>query len=321
MKVFVTGGSGFVGSGVVPALVRAGHRVRCLMRSSSDASRIRHVPWESVIGDVREADMVTAMRGCDAIIHLASLASWNDIASPQMDAVVYNGTRAILDAAHRLGNLRVVFVSSIVAINGSVTPRVFTENDVWTLNDRGLHYADAKRRAEALCRDYSERGVPVVVVNPGEVYGAGDTGFITAGNLLDFARSTPVFVCTGGTSVVHLDDVAAGIVAALERGVAGARYILSGDNVTIRQLAALTLDLLGRRAAIVSVPNALLRAVARVGAKVGFPLPFNPHVVPYATRFWYMDARRARQELGVSFRPARDTVAPVLDWLRQEGHL
>src|SRR5262249_8471418 len=146
---------------------------------------------------------------------------------------------------------RVVFVSSTTAINGSDEPQVFNENSEYTLDDApGLSYAFAKRHAEGLCRSAFARGVSVVIVNPAEVYGPADTGFITAGNLLDFARSNPILVCAGGTSVVYIDDVATGILAALDRGRPGERYILGGENVTIRQLAELCLELLGRRSRI-----------------------------------------------------------------------
>jgi dihydroflavonol-4-reductase len=322
MTVFVTGGNGFVGSAVIRRLIEHGHSVRCLIRDGSDTSRISALPWDRVIGDVRDPRAVgRGMAGADGVIHLASPSSWNEIDSPLMQEVGVGGTRVVLDAARAAGNVRVVFVSSIVAINGSATARVFTEDDQWTLAARGLTYAHAKRAAEALCAEYAAAGVPVVTVNPGEIYGPADTRFITAGNLVDFATSNPVLVCTGGTSVIHVDDAAAGIVAALTHGRPGRRYILGGDNLSIRQLAQLTLDLLGLKTRIVAVPNALLRAVSSLALRLRLPLPFNPRVVPYATRFWFGDNTRARRELGVTFRSARETLAPVIDWLKRERHI
>jgi len=321
MKVLVTGATGFVGSAVVPALVRAGHTLRCLVRPTSNSDRIKDLSWEPCLGDVRDADSVMrAMDGCGAVVHLASLSSWDEIDSPLMDAVVEGGTRHVLQAAER-AKARVVFVSSILAVNAADEPRLFTEDAPWTLTATNLRYSDMKRRAEALCAEFVTRGVPVVIVNPGEVYGPRDTSFITAGNLVDFAKSNPVLVCHGGTGVVHVDDVAAGIVAALHAGQSGARYILSGDNLTIRALAELTLELLGRKTRVITLPNGVIRAVAVAGLRLHLPLPFNPRVIPYATRFWMMDSSRARTELGVHFRSARDTLAPTLDWLIQERHI
>jgi len=238
-----------------------------------------------------------------------------------MDAVVEGGTRNVLQAAAALGPARVVYVSSILAINGSDEPRTFTEDDAWTLPARNLNYSNMKRRAEALCTEFAQRGVPVVIVNPGEVYGPGDTAFITAGNLVDFAKSNPVLVCHGGTGVVHVDDVASGIIAALHKGRSGARYILAGENLTIRALAELTLQLLGRATRVITLPNTVIRGVARAGLRLHLPLPFNPRVIPYATQFWFVDASRARNELGVQFRSARETLAPTLDWLKKERYI
>lgn len=322
MTILVTGASGFVGSAVVPALVKAGHAVRCLLRKTSDTSRIDGLNYQQVIGDVRDpASVRQAMTGCDAVIHLASLSSWDQIDSPLMGEVVEGGTRNILDAALAHGGLRVVFVSSVLAVNGSTEPHVFDESAAWTLADRNLRYSDSKRRAESICADYASRGLPVVIVNPAEVYGPNDTSFITAGNLVDFARSSPVLVCEGGTSVVHVEDVAAGIVAALERGRPGARYILGGDNLSVREIAELTLEILGKRARVITLPNGLIRTLARLALSLRIPMPFNPRVIPYATRFWFVDSTRARIELGVQFRSAREALLPTLAWLQREHYL
>src|SRR6187549_3594256 len=131
MRLLVTGATGFVGSAVVPALIRAGHTLRCLVRPTSKTDRINDSSWEPCLGDVRDADSVRrAMDGCDAVVHLASLSSWDDIDSPLMDAVVEGGTRHVLQAAE-LASARVVFVSSILAINGSEDARPFTEDASW----------------------------------------------------------------------------------------------------------------------------------------------------------------------------------------------
>jgi dihydroflavonol-4-reductase len=163
--------------------------------------------------------------------------------------------------------------------------------------------------------------VPVVIVNPTEVYGPEDTALITACNLIDFARSSPVLVCTGGTSIVHVEDVALGIVRAMEKGRAGERYILGGDNLTIRELAAMTLEILGQKKPIWTMPNGLLRGLASVGRTLRIPMPFNPHVIPYATLYWFARNDKARRELGVEFRGARETLTPTLAWLRDSGRL
>jgi dihydroflavonol-4-reductase len=322
MKIFVTGGNGFIGSVVVRKLLHAGYEVRCLLRTSSRTERIDGLPVERVLGDVRDADSLRAgMADCQATIHLAGLSSWGEIDSPDLKDVVEGGTRNILEAAHVLPTHRVIFVSSVTAVNGSDRPEVFSEASKFTLDDPELKYALAKRNAEVQCRKALSQGVPVVVVNPAEVYGPSDTAFVTAGNLVHFARSNPVLVCSGGTSVAYVDDVAAGIVAALAKGRPGERYILGGENLTIRQLAGLCLQLIGRRPRIVTLPNSLIRRVTRVATMLRLPLPYDARVIPYATRYWFVDGSKAQRYLGVKFRDARSTLAPTIAWLREAGHI
>jgi dihydroflavonol-4-reductase len=226
-----------------------------------------------------------------------------------------------LEVATRLVEHRVVIVSSTAAINSSDRPRVFDEHAAFAVRDPGLRYAHAKHRAEMRAHEAYERGLAVVIVNPAEVYGPGDTALNTAGSLIDFATSNPVLACSGGTSVVHVDDVAAGIVAALVHGRPGERYILGGENLSIRGLAELCLSLVERRARVWTVPNRVVRPVSRLAIALRLPLPYNPHVVPYATRYWFMDNRKAQREFGMVFRGARETIAPTIAWLRETGRL
>jgi dihydroflavonol-4-reductase len=316
VKVFVTGANGFIGSVVTKQLVEEGHTVRALLRKTSRTTRIDGLPYERASGDIRDAASVrVGMKGCEAVLHLASLSSWTDIHSPMMSEVVLGGTKNVLDAARTNGKLRTVFVSSSTAINGSRDPVAHTEDSVMTLPLGRFRYIAAKQEAENRCRAAAAAGLPVTIVNPGEVYGPDDVDKITAGNLLDFAKSSPVLVCEGGSSIVHVEDVARGIVAAMTKGRAGERYILGGDNLTIRQLAELTLDILGQNKRILGLPNWLVSGVARIGGALRIPLPFNPAVIPYAVRYWFMDSTKAQRELGVTFRSARQVLEPTLAWL------
>ena len=181
--------------------------------------------------------MLLAMTSCNAVIHLASLSSWNELASPLMHGIVVLGSKNVFKAAKQLG---IVFVSSAAAINGTPEPILQDEHSEFALDPNRLPYSKAKLAVEKM-------GYPTITINPGEVYGPKDWNLITACNLIDFAKSSPVLVCSGGTSIVHVEDVATGIVAALIKGKIGERYILGGDNLTIRELAELTLDILGQK--------------------------------------------------------------------------
>jgi dihydroflavonol-4-reductase len=323
MNVFITGGHGFIGSVVVRKLLTAGHAVRCLVRPTSNTARIDGLAVERVTGDVHDAGVVrNGLEGCQAAIHLAGPSAWSEINDPDMQRIAARGLAHVLDAARAAGSARVVFASSVVAVGAADTPTVLDEAAPYTLDaTKALGHSHQKHRGEAACRQAAADGQDVVIVNPAEVYGPNDTELVTAGNLVDFARGNPVLVCRGGTSVVHVEDVADGIVAALERGRTGERYILGGENVTLRQLAELVLAALGRRRTVVTIPNPLLRAITHAATRLRISLPFNPDVVPYATRYWYVDSSKARRELGVSFRPARETIQSTVAWLQQAGHI
>jgi dihydroflavonol-4-reductase len=321
-KILVTGGSGFIGSVVVRTLLREGAEVRCLLRPTSKLDRLAGLTYERADGDVRDPDSLKrALTGCQGVIHLAGVSSWEQIDSPLMGEVTEGGTRNLLQAAREARVEKFVFVSTAAAINASDEPKVFDETAPFELAGTGLNYAIHKHAAEQMCLAFFREGLPVVIVNPTEVYGPNDTELITAGNLVDFAKSSPVMVCSGGTSVAYVDDVALGTVRALERGRPGERYILGGENLKVKDLAAVTLELLGQKKRVMVLPNSVIRGVARGALGLGIPVPFNPRVIPYATRYWFVDSSKATRELGVTFRPARDALALTLAWLKETGRI
>jgi dihydroflavonol-4-reductase len=321
VRILVTGGNGFIGSVVVRMLRARGFDVRCLVRRTSRLDRIAHLGCDLVVGDLLDfSSLQSAAKGCKVVIHLAGIAKWNLIHSPFMFDVVAGGTLNVLRAAIGAGIERMVYVSSIAALAGTSGPALQNEDSRSPLRLEHYPYARAKHRAEEFCREYSDR-ISVTIVNPGEVYGPNDIELVTAGNLIDFAKSNPVVVCKGGTSVVYVDDVATGIIAALEKGRNRERYILAGENVTIRHLAELTNELISLKKNFITVPTSAMRATAWLGRKFHVSLPFNPEVVPYATLYWFTDNRKARRELDVRFRNAESTLQPTLEWCVNTGRI
>lgn len=319
-KILVTGGNGFIGSRLVKQLIDNGYAVRCLLRKTSKTDRLQGLDFETHYGDVTDLQsLIEGMKGCDGVMHLASLSNWDDIHSPRMEAVVVGGSENVLEAARQSGNLRVVYVSSSTAIDGTDEPTVLNEKSEFTLNKKTYSYGYAKKRVEAKCIEAAKAGLPVVIVNPGEVYGPNDYDQITSGNLIDFIKSSPCMVCKGGTAIVHVDDVAAGIIAAYEKGRAGERYFLGGENLDFTQIAGITLKLAGKSQKIMVLPNWLILCMAWMGSNLKIPMPFNPAVIPYAVKYWYISNRKAKEELGVSFRSSEEVLRPTVEWLQKEG--
>lgn len=320
--ILVTGGNGFIGSRVVRLLVDRGYAVRCLLRETSDCTRIEDLPFERFYGDVRDLSSIKrSMDGVNGCIHLAAIVAWNLMDSPVLEETIVEGTRNMLEAAAARDGVRMVYVSSSVAINASHKPQVFDESSRFELLGTRMRYAIAKHKAEQLVLEYVKNGLDAVIVNPAEVYGPNDTSMTTACNIRDFLKNYPCITCAGGTAIAHVDDVADGIVKALERGTRGERYILGGDNLTIEELARLTLDIAGQKKPVVRIPNRLLIGVVNTLTWLRLPSPVVPGVLDYATRFSFMDSSKAKREFGYAPRPARQVLTPVVEWLQNSGYV
>lgn len=321
-RVLVTGGSGFIGSRVVATLEKEGARPRCLLRPTSKTDRLAGLDYERVEGDVRDAASVKrAVEGCEGVIHAAGLSAWDLVDTPEAGEITLKGTRNLLETAHEQGVKKVVFVSTLAAVNSSEDPRPWDESAPFELQGKGFPYAEHKHEAEQLCLEWNRKGLPVCMVNPAETYGPNDTALVTAKNLVDFIKTTPLFLWTGGTAIVHVDDVAEGAVRALDRGRPGERYILASDNLSIEELAKTVLEIAGKKKRIFVLPNAVIRGAAKGAAALKLPFPMTPQAVHYAQRFWFTDNKKATTELGVKFRGARDVLTPTLAWLKQAGHI
>lgn len=322
MRVFVTGGNGFLGSAVLQKLVEKGYQVRCLLRPSSNTSRIDGLSIERVFGDIQDlASLEAGMQDCESVIHLAGISDWQEITSSKMRESIVLGTQNVLNTAIKLGNLRFIYISTISAVNGTSQALMQNEDTPCTLDLANFVFVKAKREAEALCFQAATMGAPVTVVCPPETFGPNDVDLITARNLIDWYKMSPVLVPHGGVCVGYVEDVATGIVAALEKGRPGERYILGGENITVKQLAELMFEILGETKKVLQLPNSVVKLATKVAQALHIPLPYNPELVPYATRFWFMDTTKATQELGIQFRSARETLMPTLVWLKAKNYI
>jgi dihydroflavonol-4-reductase len=308
VRALVTGATGFIGSHVVAALVAAGAEVRGF-DLRADPSR------EGVVGDILDgAALERAMRGCDAVFHLAAVYSYTRARAREMHAVNVDGTRAVLDAAARAGVRRVVHTSSC-ATCGPVPGRAATEADAPPSWELAVPYKRTKLEAERLALRAARDGLDVVVVNPTTPVGPGDRGPTPTGKMVaDVARGRArAYLIGAALNVVAVEDVAAGHVLAFDRGRRGERYLLGAENLSLREVFATVAHAAGRRAPRIGVPWALAHAAARTGDAALRLVGREPSLlvldeVRLARLPMTFDDTKARRELGYESRPAREAL-------------
>jgi len=311
--VAVTGANGFVGARVVRELLRRGREVAALVGADVGLENLAGVPVAPRPFELRDpASVRAALAGCEAVIHTAACyAFW--LPDPrEFYAVNVEGTRAVLDAARALGLHRLVYTST----GATLAPA-----------GPGFagHYRASKARAEALVAAAAADGFPAIVVHPTTVLGPGDRRPTPTGSLIvHFLNGRMKAFLDMQQNVVHVDDVAAGHVAALERGRAGAHYVLGGDNLTLRALLGFLSDVTGLPAPRVALPNALVRAVGAANEWLSDHVTHRPPVVAREAALHARDARpfdvsRSRAELGFAPRGARAVLEDAVRWFASQG--
>lgn len=326
MKVLVTGGTGFVGSQIVAALVRRGDAVRVLRRANSKLVMLEGLPVEHILGDVLEPEAVArAVAGCGCVFHVAAVSSYWRSQREQVYRVNVEGTRIVMEACLAAGVPRVVHTSSVAAIGIPRDGRPADETAAFDALSATFAYADSKHRAEAVVRQAVARGLPAIIVNPGAVYGAGDHNLISGSMVLEFARRYVPVVPAGGLCVVAVDAVVQGHLAAAAQGRIGERYILGGENLTYMEIAANICAVVGRRPPRGAVPAWTLPPAALAVDAInrlhcGPPVVSGEQIRMAGLNVFYNSAKAVR-ELGYPRLPFRGAVEQTYTWYRQHGYL
>jgi dihydroflavonol-4-reductase len=327
MKAFVTGGTGFVGSAVIRRLLAAGHEVRALVRPAANARMLEGLPVERVSGDLGDVSVLqAAMTGCGWVFHVAALYAYWGYPWDVFNQSNVEGTRHVLDAAARSGVQRIVHTSSIASLGIPRDGSPGTEDTPVTLKDLLSDYKRSKYLAEEVVREFVGQGLPVVTVNPATPVGVGDHKPTQSGKLIvDLLNGRmPAYVDTGMT-IVDVDDVANGHLLAMQKGKVGERYILGGENLSLKQVLDLLSDASGRPRVRTRIP----RAVALVWAYVDTGLArWNPKHIPAATpdavrvssKKEYFSSAKAMRELGYTYVSAREALGKAVAWYRANGY-
>ena len=322
----VTGATGFVGSAVARALIGAGHAVRALVRPSSDRSNLQGLPVEIAIGRLEDAaSLAAALRGCRALFHVAAdYRLW--VREPaEMRRANVEGTRDLMTAALAAGIARVVYTSSVAVLGLTADGTPADETTPVAPTDMIGPYKRSKFDAEVAVRALiAERGLPAVIVNPSTPVGPRDVKPTPTGRIIIEAASgrMPAYVDTG-LNLVHVDDVAAGHLAAFERGRIGERYILGGENLSLAAMLGEIAALAGRAPPRLKLPRLAVYPVALVEEALARLTGREPFAtfdgLRMAKKKMYFSSAKAERELGYRFRPARDGLADALAWFRAAG--
>ena len=317
-----------MGSAVLRALAGRGLALRALARSTSPRANLMGVDCEVVEGDMTDPEAMTrALDGVRCLFHVA--ADYRLWARDPADIFRANveGTRTVMEAALAAGVERIVYTSSVATLKAADAATSIDETSPLDEGEGVGAYKQSKVAAERLVeRLVAERGLPAVIVNPSTPIGPRDVKPTPTGRIVVEAAAgrMPAFVDTG-LNLVHVDDVARGHVLAMERGKVGERYILGGQNASLRELLAAIAALTGRRAPTISVPIAPLYPLAWFAealAQVTGVAPFvTRDALKMAAHHMFFTSAKAARELGYGARPYQEALADALAWFGAAGRL
>jgi farnesol dehydrogenase len=327
MRVFVTGGTGYLGSRLVPALLESGHEVRLLLRRPGETALPNHERLTPVPGDVRDIESLKAgAKNCQVVLHLAAFVRNWSRRRRDFDDVNVGGFALAARAALERGVERFVHTSSFLALGPAPPEKPRTEEDPPAPSRGATDYARTKALAERE-RDWIEgQGLRVVSLYPTVLYGPGS---LTAGNLVgrilvDWLRGGPAAFAGDGSRVwnyVFIDDVVRAHLAVVEGEPPHRRYIVAGENATQREFLSRAAGLMGRRAPRRGIPFGVLSAAGWALLGSAWLTGKEPQITPAIARtfreHWAFDGSRARRELGIHPTPILEGLAATLAWARE----
>lgn len=327
MKAFITGGTGFVGANLVEGLAERGITARVLRRESSSLKALDGLVYESAIGDILDAPekLAELMVGCDWVFHVAAVADYWRQGKEWLYKVNVEGAKNMLAAATLAHPSRFIFTSSLAAMGLPKPGELLDEFSNFTLKPNQFPYGHSKHLAEIEVLKAVDAGLPAVIVNPTVILGPRDVNQISGSFIIEAAKGTLKFTTPGGANFVAVKDVVEGHIAAAQQGQIGQRYILGGENRPFRDVAELACELVGQPKPWLHLPKwslpGIAAGVAAARLILGNRIPLDANQVRLSGINIYADTHKAKQELGLSPMPFRDTVQTAYDWYNSHGYL
>jgi dihydroflavonol-4-reductase len=327
MKVFLTGSTGFVGSHVAQAYAGENVELRLLTRKTSSLAAIKSLSAETVVGDLSQPESLrSAIRGCDALVHVAAdYRLW--VRDPQqMYKVNVEGTRELLRIAREEGVAKVVYTSSVATMGFKADGTIVNEETPVTLSNMIGHYKRSKFLGEQEAIQAAKAGQHVIILNPTTPIGPGDAKPTPTGRIIvDFLnKKFPAYVDTG-LNLVDVEEVARMHIVALDRGTPGERYILGGENLTLKQILDRMSAITGLPSPTMKVPHAVAMAFALFDETVtgklrGKEPRATVEAVRMGKKMMFASSAKAERELGFRVLPVYPALREAIDWFIAHGY-
>ena len=325
-KVLVTGATGFLGQYLVKSLIEQENDVTILVRKSSDLSPFAGSEVKVVYGDITDRLLLLqATQGIHSLYHLAGIIAYKRKQRESMNRVNVQGTGNVLDACITNKVSKVLYVSSVATIGASLRPEPLDEDSPFLLSKHNLGYFETKRKAEEMAlRAYKENQLPVYLINPATIYGAGDASKGTRKTQVKVARGEFKLYPPGGVNVVYVKDVVKAIQACLEKGQPGRRYIIGGENMTIKELFGQIAQAAGQTAPPIPIPRFFLSSLGLFGdglTWLGKETSLSTETAVMASYYHWFKNDRAQKELGFQPTPASQAISESVSWMKTQGLL
>lgn len=320
-KILVTGASGFLGEWIVRDLLKRGHSVRVLHRKNSDLSGLpSHI--EKYVGDVTHLDsLLPALEGIDGVFHLAGLIAYKKSERQRMYDINVGGTKNILRACQGKGVRKLLYLSSVTAIGASFDKKtILNEDSEYNVKHLSLGYFDSKHEAEKCVIEVVRSGkIEAKIVNPSTIYGPGDAKKGSRKTMVKVARGEFPFYTCGGVNVISVHDVVDATYRAYVDGQSGERYILAGENIRIKDLFKEIADVAGVDPPRICLPRSVLLALGFAGDfmnKLSGRSFLSVENAWTSTLFHWFDNAKAKRELGLNPRPAKEALRESVTWMK-----
>jgi len=324
-KVFVTGGTGFVGSNLVRLLLAEGYEVKTLARENSSINNLVGLETEIVYGELCDTNLHQSMKGCSALFHVAAHYSLWQADREELYRSNVLGTRAILGAAERGGIERVVYTSSVAAIGTGGKDNIVNEKHQTPFEKLIGDYKKSKYLAEQEARKAIAKGQDIVIVNPTSPVGSWDQKPTPTGEIIvRFLRREMPFYIDTGLNLIDVKDVAWGHLLALQKGVKGKRYILGNKNMTLKEILNILASQTGIPSPSKRIPYWIPYTSAWIDEKILTRLGKKPSIaldgVKMASQMMYYDSTLAKNELGMPHSSVAEALQNAVTWFYENGY-